>query len=72
VNKRKILLILGILLLLYGFINVWGAYYLNNLNDITKGNVDELFIRGLLFCFVGIIVSIASIYIIRRNVKNGN
>ena len=68
VNKRKILLTLGTLVLLYGFLNVWGAYYLNSLNDITKGNVDELFIRGLFFCIVGII----SICIIRWRVKNGN
>ena len=59
-NKRKILLILGILVLLYGFLNVWGAYYLKSLNDITRGNVDDVFIRGLLLSIVGTSLIIAS------------
>ena len=59
-NKRKILLILGILALLYGFFNVLGAFLLHSLNDITIGNVDDVFVRGLLFCVVGIALIIAS------------
>lgn len=59
-NKRKILLILGILVLLYGFLNVWGAHFFYNQNDMTVGNVDDYFIRGLLFCVVGIVLIISS------------
>lgn len=59
-HKSKFLLILGSMALVYGFFNVLGAFVLNGLNDITLGNVDEYFIKGLLFCVVGIVLIIAS------------
>lgn len=59
-NKSKIILIVGILVLLYGFLNLWGSYYLHSLNDITKGNVNDLFIRSLLFCILGTALIIIS------------
>jgi len=67
-HKSKFLLILGSMALVYGFFNVLGAFVLNGLNDITLGNVDDLFIKGLLFCVVGIVLIIASrILKLRRN-----
>ncbi len=69
-NKSKILLIIGILVLVYGFFNVLGAYFLNSLNDITRGNVDDYFIRGLLFCVVGITSIIIWKLLQRGNKKN--
>lgn len=68
-NTRKILLILGIGTLSYGFFNVWGAFYLHSLNDITRGNVDELFIRGLWISILGIVLIIIS-RLVKKSLKN--